>query len=156
MGQICRFLQKAVTQTRRLAHGLMPVSLDARGLVDGLSELALQMSHGPIRCEFICGAPVQIRDNTVANHLFRIAQEAVNNAAKHARARHIIVSLSQGRGSLRLQIEDDGRGFPKSKKSVARLGLKSMRHRAHIIGATLKTSAAGGRGVTVTCTLKRA
>ena len=156
MGQICRFLQKALTQTRQLARGLMPVSQDARGLVDGLSELARQMSHGSIRCDFICTAPVQIHDNTVANHLFRIAQEAVNNAAKHARARRITVRLSQSRDTVRLRIEDDGQGFTKSKKSAPSMGLKIMRHRAHVIGATLKTSSVRDRGVTVTCSLKLA
>jgi PAS domain S-box-containing protein len=156
MARICQFLQKAVTQTRRLARGLMPVSLDAEGLVDGLSELARQMSHGPLRCEFICAAPVEIHDNAVASHLFRIAQEAVNNAAKHARARRVTIRLSQNRETVRLRIEDDGRGFPKSKKSAPDPGLQTMRHRAHVIGATLKIRSVRGRGATITCSLKRA
>ena len=155
LAQICRFLRKAVTHTRQLARGLMPVALDAQGLVNGLSELALQMSHGTLRCDFVCTDSVQIRDNIVADHLFRIAQEAINNAAKHAGARRVTVSLSQGRNTVRLRIEDDGEGFPKSKKSASSMGLEIMRHRAHVIGATLKTNSVRGRGARVTCSLKR-
>jgi PAS domain S-box-containing protein len=155
MGQICRFLQKAVTQTRQLARGLTPVFLNAEGLADGLAELALQMSQGPIRCQFVCESPVDIHDHAVADHFFRIAQEAVNNAAKHARARRVIVSLSQHRHTVRLRIEDDGGGFPKTKKAASGMGLGIMRHRAHVMGATLKISSVPGRGVTVVCSLKR-
>ena len=155
MGQICRFLQEAVGQTRQLARGLMPVPLDGGGLADGLAEMVRRMNQGPARCDFICVSPVAIPDNAVANHLFRIAQEAVNNAMKHAKAKQVVVTLSQHHGDVLLQIDDDGQGFPKSKDAASGLGLQIMRHRANVIGATLETRSIHGKGLRVTCTLRK-
>lgn len=153
MGQICRYLQEAVAQTRQLARGLMPVPFDGGGLADGLSEMVRRMNHDRVQCEFVCVAPVEILDNTIANQLFRIAQEAVNNATKHAQARKVIVTLSQDKNGVLLQIEDNGQGFPKSKQASLGLGLQIMRHRANVIGAALETKSLPGKGVKVTCTL---
>lgn len=157
MGQICRFLQEAVAQTRQLARGLMPVSLDAEGLADALAEMVRRMNQGPIQCGFVCTAPVKVWDNSIANHLFHIAQEAVNNAMKHSKARKITVSLFQSHGTVLLQIEDDGRGYPEATEATAGrgLGLQIMQHRANVIGATLETRSIPGKGVTVVCTLRR-
>ena len=77
MGEICRFLREAVTRTRRLARGLMPVSLNGGGLSDALAQMTLRMSQGSVQCDFICASVFDIRDDNVANHLFHIAQEAV-------------------------------------------------------------------------------
>jgi len=154
MAQICRFLQEAVAQTRQLARGLMPVSLDAGGLTDGLAEMVRRMGQGPVQCELVCTSPVEIRDICVANHLFRIAQEAVNNAMKHSKARKVAVSLSQDQGIVLLQIEDDGQGLSKSNEDTPGLGLQIMRHRANVIGATLETKSIPGKGVKVICTLR--
>jgi len=157
MGQICRFLQESVAQTRQLARGLMPVSLDAEGLEDALAEMIRRMNQGPIQCEFVCTSPVKVWDNSIANHLFHIAQEAVNNAIKHSKARKVTVSLSQRHGTVLLQVEDDGRGYPEATEASDGngLGLQIMRHRANVIGATLETQSIPGKGVTVACTLRR-
>ena len=153
MAQICRFLQEAVAQTRQLARGLTPFTLDAGGLADGLAEMVRRMSQGLVQCEFVCESPVKIEDNDVSIQLFRIAQEAVNNAAKHAGARKVTVTLSQRENAVHLQIEDDGRGLPKGKKHSSGLGLQIMKHRANVIGATLETKSAPGKGFKVICTL---
>jgi len=155
MAQVCRFLQETVAQTRMLARGLTPVPLDAGGLADGLAEMVRGMSQGPVQCDFVCPSPVEIPDNSVANQLFRIAQEAVNNAMKHARASKVNVTLSQDQNSVLLQIEDNGQGLPKSKKAGAGLGLQIMQHRANVIGATLETKSIPGKGVKVICSLKK-
>ena len=154
MGKICRFLQEAVAQTRQLARNLVPVSPDAGGLADSLAELARRMSQGPVPCDFICALPVEIRDNTIANYLFRIAQEAINNAMKHARARKVIVTLSRNKDTVLLRIQDDGKGFPKSKKAADGIGMRIMRQRADVIGATLKIESISGKGVKVGCSWK--
>jgi PAS domain S-box-containing protein len=154
MRRICGFLRNSVTQTRRLARGLMPVSLTADGLVDGLAEMVRHMNHGPVRCDFICASKVRIGDNSVAEHLFHIAQEAVNNAVKHGQPQSITVILSQDKVRLRLRIEDDGAGFPRSRKAEAGVGLQIMQHRANVIGATLDTKSIRGKGITISCTLK--
>lgn len=151
-GQICRFLRDAVSQTRQLARGLMPVSLEADGLIDGLAELVRRMGQSSVQCEFVCNSAVKIRDTNVAGQLYRIAQEAVNNAMKHAHAGRVVVTLSQHLDVISLQIKDDGRGLSETKERG--LGLQIMRHRANVIGATLKIDSAPGRGVTVTCILE--
>jgi len=155
MAQICRFLQEAVAQTRQLARGLTPVLLGSGGLADGLAEMVRRMSQGSVQCDFICTSKVKIRGENVANHLFRIAQEAVNNATKHARASKVTVTLSQNRDTVQLQIEDNGQGFPKSKKHASGLGLQIMQHRANVIGATLETRSVPGKGVKIICTIRK-
>ncbi len=153
MEQICRFLREAVAQTRQLARGLMPVSLESEGLADGLAEMVRRMGKGSIDCEFICTSEVKIRDTSVANHLFRIAQEAVNNSMKHSKAQKVIVTLSQYRGTVLLEVQDNGKGLPESGQDGPGLGLQIMKHRANVIGATLETTSKPGQGVTITCSL---
>jgi len=155
MGQICQFLQNTVTKTRRLAHGLVPVSLSADGLADGLTEMVREMSQGAVHCDFICPATLDIGDNNVANHLFHIAQEAVNNAVKHAGAHRVTVTLSQHQDTVLLRVEDDGQGFPKLKKAASSVGLRNMHHRANVIGAILEMKSTPGKGVVVNCALKK-
>jgi signal transduction histidine kinase len=154
LGRICLSLQEAVSQTRELARGLMPVSLDANGLADGLAGMVRQMSHGPFLCDFFCDSEVKLDDSAIADHLFRIAQEAVNNAVKHARPRNITVTLSQDQNGLLLRIEDDGVGFPRRRQARSGVGLRIMGHRANVIGATLETKSIRGKGVSVSCRLK--
>jgi len=155
IAQICRFLQESVAQTRQLARGLTPVSTSREGLEDSLAEMARRMSTDKIRCEFIPENAVEIDDNNVATHLYRVAQEAVNNALKHADASVITITLSQTDGAVTLKIADDGRGFTKGKQAGSGIGLEIMRHRANVIGAVLETQSASAKGVVVTCTLKR-
>jgi signal transduction histidine kinase len=108
---------------------------------------------GKIECRFVCHAPVLLDNLQTAGHLYRIAQEAVNNALKHARTERILIALAHEQGALRLQIKDYGRGLPKSRKSKPGLGLEVMQHRAHVIGASLEIDSKPGEGVSVTCTL---
>jgi signal transduction histidine kinase len=154
MAKICRFLQESVAQTRQLARGLTPVSTSKEGLEDSLAEMARRMSTGKIRCEFIRENNVEILDNNVATHLYRVAQEAVNNALKHADASVITITLGQTDGTVILKIADDGRGFSKVKQAGSGIGLEIMHHRATIIGAVLETQSHPAKGVIVTCTLK--
>ncbi len=147
-------LRECITVTRSLARGLTPVNLNAHGLASALKQLA-HRTHVPGRlaCHFVCRTPFVLDDSQTAMHLYRIAQEAVNNALKHARTRRIHISLAQQQHELRLQIKDDGRGLPKSRKARSGMGLEVMRHRAHYIGATLEIDSKPGQGVRVICTL---
>jgi len=156
MGRICRFLREAVGQTRQLARGLMPVFLTDGGLADGLAEMVARMNRGTARCHFIQKGPVHLLDGAVATHLFRIAQEAMNNAVKHSEAESITFLLSQTDEELLLKIEDDGRGMSRTEKETGGLGLQIMRHRANVIGATFEMISTPGRGLTVVCSMKKA
>ncbi len=152
--KIGRLLREAVAQTRLLARGLMPIDLHAEGLVEGLAELVLQMSQGSTECVFVCPFPIRMGDDMVANHLFRIAQEAVNNATRHGRAKKVTVTLSQTGEAITLRIDDDGTGFVRSPGRSVGAGLQTMQHRANVIGARFKARSCSNKGTRITCTVK--
>src|SRR5436190_21033941 len=77
------------------------------------------------------------RDDTIALHLYRIAQEAVNNAVKHSGAKNILISLEPEEDNLCLTVADDGKGLPKRKRHKG-LGVHIMKYRANVLGGTLE------------------
>ena len=154
MAQICRFLQESVAQTRQLARGLTPVTLSETGLADSVAEMVRRMGTGKVQCHFKCTGTADRLDNIMANHLFRIAQEAVNNSLRHGQATQVDVSLNCGANQILLKIEDNGKGFADSKKRLGGIGLQIMRHRATVIGAKLEIDSQEDRGVAITCRLE--
>jgi len=152
---MCKMLREAIAQTRFLARGLVPVGNDPDALQIGLAELAERInSLRRIQCRLVCPRPVTVKDPGVAGHLFRIAQEAVNNAIKHARATHVTIRLAQSPTELLLEIVDDGTGLakPRGAKSDG-IGLGVMKHRASAIGAELTVTSKRNSGVTIRCVL---
>lgn len=149
--QIVTMINQAISETRQLARGLQPVEVEENGLMSALEQLAAHIENlFHIRCEFRCNTPVPVRDNNVANHLYRIAQEAVNNAVKHGKPAHITIQLAALGGRIQLTIRDDGIGFrtqPVSKELG--LGLQIMRYRANMIGAALDIQSDPGRGTLI-------
>ena len=152
---MARMLREAVAQARFLARGLVPVGSEPDALQVGLAELAERTDAlGRLRCRFDCPKPVNLGDPFVAGHLYRIAQEAVNNAVKHARAKHATIRLLQTGQELQLVIEDDGVGLTSSRTNKRDgIGLGVMKHRANAIGAQLATTSRRGGGVSIRCTL---
>lgn len=152
MGKI---LREAIAQTRFFARGLVPVGSDPDALQIGLTELAERTNGlGRLRCRFDCPEPIALSDPFVAGHLYRIAQEAVNNAVKHARAKNITIRLARPDGTLAIEISDDGTGLAKSRTGPRDgLGLGVMQHRANAIGGELTITSTRGVGVTIRCTL---
>lgn len=129
-------------QMPTVSPGPLPVNLMEHGLVAALRELAENVqSIFQISCTFDCEADVMIRDNTVATHLFRIVQEAVYNAARHATPDEIRIRLSAGAGRLVLTVTDDGIGLPQEGRHTG-MGLRIMDFRADMIpGSTGHTAA---------------
>ncbi len=155
ISEISEFLREAVTQTRSLARGLSPVNLGSGGLMGALAGLASRMSTaGGIKCVLECPSPILMEDTPVESHLFRIAQEAVNNAVKHSEASRVVVRFTKNDRAVRLEIIDNGKGLPKKALLHQGLGLQIMKHRASVIGAELEFKSKSGTGVTVTCTLE--
>lgn len=130
-------LGDAVSQTRLLARGLFPVELEDNGLTAALAQLAANTrDFRGLGCALHCPEPVDVPDHTVAIHLYRIAQEAVNNAAKHARCQNVIIALGWQDGALVLRVTDDG--VPERQPPAgAGMGLGIMRHRARLISAKI-------------------
>ena len=149
-------LQRSQQELRAVMRGLFPVSVDAEGLMAALSDLANRTrQEGKATCVFDCPKPVLVEDNLVATHLYLIAQEAVHNAVKHARCQNIRISVESNH-LLVLRVQDDGIGIPdQPTENHGGLGLRIMRNRAAIIGATLTIEPAKPAGTVVTCALAR-
>lgn len=134
--------QIAVIQIKQLAQGLLPFELEANGLIPALQTLAARIATTyNIICNFSCKNSITINDNSLALNLYRIAQEAANNAIRHGKAQHITISLTSQEGILCLSISDDGGGFvgiDTNQKSISGMGIKIMQYRAKQLGAKLE------------------
>ena len=148
-------VNQAIRQGYGLARGLNPVQLAGHGLGLALKELAESVGAAfGVHCVCEVRAPVAIGVQTVANHLYRIAQEAIHNAIKHGKAREIAVALSESRGELLLAIKNDGVGLPPRAGRKTGMGLQNMKTRARMIGASLQIRAGESGGTEVTCLLR--
>ncbi len=148
-------LRRSQEELRDVLHGLLPVAVDAGGLMAALADLANRtQQEGKVFCTFECPKPVALADNLTATHLYLIAQEAVRNAVKHARPRNVRITLESDQ-ALVLRVQDDGIGMPVRQEEMQGLGLRIMRNRAAIIGAALAVEPAKPTGTVVTCVLPR-
>jgi signal transduction histidine kinase len=149
-------LQRSQQDLRAVMRGLLPVSVDAEGLMAALSDLANRtQQQDKVTCAFDCPRAVLVEDNLIATNLYLIAQEAVHNAAKHARCENIRISVESDH-ILILRVQDDGVGIPAQRtEKHGGLGMRIMRNRAAIIRATLTIEPARPAGTVVTCALAR-
>jgi signal transduction histidine kinase len=149
-------VEEGIDLARNMARGLYPVEMEAEGLMAAFQELGDTISKGAkIQCVFECDAPVLIHDAAAAAHLYRIAQEAVRNALRHAKAKRIGINLSERDGLVKLTVEDDGIGLPESGPAGNGLGLRIMAHRAAVIGGTFAIEPAPTGGTMVTCSFRK-
>jgi signal transduction histidine kinase len=144
-------IHECLEHARRFADMLQPVSLLEQGLVAAIGNLVdhVQQSSG-IRCEFK-GEDLPHIAAADATHLYRIAQEALNNAVQHAAASQIDVGLSRSGRSLTLTIADNGAGMVEPSEQGSGLGLQIMRYRSDLLGAGLSIQSKPGLGTIVTC-----
>jgi PAS domain S-box-containing protein len=148
-------LEDAAGEVNQLARGLIPVEVDAQGLMSSLSELALRVNEGQhVDCTFVSNLPVEVSDNTTATHLYRIAQEAVSNALKHSTAERIEISLEEHSRFITLKIFDDGSGFDQDQAVGPGMGLRIMAYRAELIGASLAFGQSDAGGAEVVCQVR--
>ena len=154
-------LNSTLAEVRHLSHALRPALLDTLGLPAALQHLAGEFdaaggTHFQVDIE---GEEAELPD-TVKTALFRIAQEALSNAARHAHAATVGLTLRfEPGGGLALEVADDGQGFDaEAAQAVADrgLGLRSMRERADALGALLSLATAPGRGSRLTVKLSAA
>jgi len=140
----------AQQRLRTVIRGLMPVDEIPEGLMAALGELARRAeTMSGIPCGFRCDEPVHVIDTGTAKHLFRIAQEAVNNAVRHAQASRIEIRLLQDAGRLIVEVTDDGIGPGRPQPGHTGIGLASMAQRAHLLGGecTVRGRSLGGTNV---------
>ena len=150
--KLVNYLEEGIDLTRNLARGFFSPELDADGLSVALEGLAESISDRfAVNCTFRAGGLIPMRDDAFATQLYRIAQEAATNAAKHAAAERIDICISVDAAELTLAIMDDGVGFPNNASDSKGLGLRLMRHGAALIGGTFKVRQNGQRGTIATC-----
>lgn len=150
-GRIYDELSAALTQARRLAHELYALPPNPEGLMEALENLAEHVTaERGVACKFDGEASVLVHDQSVASHLYRIAQEAVHNALKHSRATQIHIKLARHFGRVKLSVLDDGIGLP-TQTVPSGLGLRTMAQRVRIIGGELTVHTRHQGGVEVLC-----
>jgi two-component system, LuxR family, sensor kinase FixL len=154
--QIAELLGESIAQARTVARGLYLVPLEAGGLRSALEEFLMQVrSRHLIGCQFVERVSVPIADEMFVTALFRIAQEAINNALKHAQAKRITVTLSADAKQIELTVEDDGTGFRPDPAKPRGMGMHLMNYRARMMGAALEIGPRPGGGTIVSCSLRR-
>lgn len=151
---IQRSASEAIVQVRELAHGLIPVAPDPEGFGEALAQLAKASSVQGFNCKFDYDEPVDIKNPDVAANLFRIAQEAVSNAIRHAKARNITLRLEEVAGKVVLSVVDNGSGFiwPQTQTQTQTengRGMGIMEFRASLIHYRLDVNSVPGHGTTI-------
>lgn len=145
-------LREALAEVRGLSHGLAPVPLWDQGLEHALQALAdITTRSSGVRCVFECPAHIPEISEATACNLYRIAQEGVNNALKHADAGEIRIGLESREGAIVLEIDDDGCGLPEAPLKSGGIGFRIMQHRTEMMGGRMEHGAppAGGTRIAV-------
>jgi len=153
-GEIARHVREAITQTRALARGLSPVTLESEGLASALHEHAVNVEKiFGVRCRLDYDSQVPVSSHAAATHLFRLAQEAISNAIKHGKATEVTLHLKADPGWIYLGVSDNGLGFaPGKEPSPNGMGLRIMKFRAGMLGGTLTIERNARGGMIVMCT----
>jgi ligand-binding sensor domain-containing protein/signal transduction histidine kinase len=153
-----RQIRASLVDARQSLWDLRSGRFEAWDLREALDALAQEVTAtGVVGAHVHCEASPRGLLPGVKRHLLRIAQEAVSNALKHARAKRVEITLERGAGHVRLSVADDGAGFDPEAASAARFGLAGMRERARLMKATLKIErrAEGGTEVSVCLPLSK-
>jgi signal transduction histidine kinase len=152
--RIHNLVQQAMSHARDLAHDLATLDLkgdDLPAALDGLAGHAAEMFR--ISCRFKAEGDLPSLESNIASQLYKIAQEAVTNAIKHAKAKAVRISLANGSDEIVLTVHNDGLPFPNLKGPSTGMGLRIMNYRASLIGASLEIKGDGPRGTRVICSV---
>lgn len=151
-GEIVSMIDESITQARDLAKGLYPVPLEEEGLETALRALAANTEKRTgVKCVVTGDGPPSQLPIEVAIHLYRIAQEALNNALKHAEAERVEIRLESSGASFDLMVEDDGRGINADESNGGGMGLHIMEYRARAIDAALSVAKGKTGGTRIRC-----
>jgi PAS domain S-box-containing protein len=152
--RMSRQLRDALAKTRNITRGLHPITITPTSLPDALKRLAAEQSKlYRTVCQFKPSARIPTLSTRKATHLYRIAQEALHNAIKHAKAKRITMRLTVKDDQLILTVTDNGVGFPGNAATATGIGIQIMRHRADTIGGGIEIRPAKPSGTVVACHL---
>lgn len=149
LAESAEMLNRNAGLARDLARGLHPLELGPGGLISALRELAARTSQ-TVTCRCNCPRSLRLPNENVGLNLYRIAQEAVTNALKHAKPHEVLICVERERDEIVLVIKDDGTPRRKSKSNPG-LGLQMMQYRASVSGGSLQIESKRGKGTKVTC-----
>ena len=153
--EIGKHVCSTLEETRLLAQGVSPVAHNEEGLMQALELLAREtVQIFGIRCRFDCPRPVAVHNYSAAAHLYRITQEAVQNAIRHGRASEVHIQLEAAHDRARLSIADNGSGIDRKPDGNGGMGIRVMHHRAAMIGGTVAIHPRPGGGTEVICQWK--
>lgn len=153
IAQLEELTRRAIATCRAVARGLSPLGYASGGLVEALEEMvSLQRDTYGVdaRFEAITTAPLRLGPDA-ADHLYRIAQEAVTNARRHGNAQVIEVTLDIRPTTVRLEVLDNGVGLAAPPEDAVGMGLRIMKYRAGMIGARLSIGRGDHGGTLVAC-----
>lgn len=141
-------IDTGIASVRRISHSMTPPGLEMFGLADALTSLCQKTSSPQLIVEFICSPDFPRLEGKVELGLYRIVQELLNNAIRHAEASKILIHLSRLEGEIHLEYADDGKGFDLAILQDRRgLGLKNIEARANYLGAGIEWQTQPGEGL---------
>ncbi|HEU4926716.1 MAG TPA: PAS domain S-box protein, partial [Vicinamibacterales bacterium] len=150
--ELVQSISDAQQRLRSVVRGMMPVEAIPEGLMAALSTLAKQSEAASgIACRFECQPPVHVEDSVSALQLFRIAQEAMHNALRHAEATQIVLGLKREGRRMEISVTDNGRGMGDMPAGHPGTGLGGMHQRARLLGGDCLIQTRDGGGTIVIC-----
>lgn len=151
-GHIADLTKNLAVSARNLVHSLAPPRLCGEHFVENLRRVAASLCESfPLQCGIEGNWPERLTDDSVAGHLYRIAHEAMYNAARHSGGNQITVRLRASHEAFALLVSDNGHGFALDAARHGGIGLATMKYRAGLICGMLKIESAPGHGTTVVC-----
>ena len=153
--QISGLADEACNQIRQISRGLMPSEIVKSGLYESLRGLArITSATCGVDCRVQLDGAIEFLDAAVETHLYRIAQEAVNNAVRHAGANRVDIIVSEVNSLAQLEVVDDGYWAEPDENTVG-IGLKTMEYRASAIGGLLQVGSIASGGTRVACRIEK-
>jgi signal transduction histidine kinase len=152
--RLVAMMEQSIELTRKLARSLHPIELEKNGLASALQNLAANISNAfKVSCRFENSGETGSIESEKEIHLYRIAQEAVSNAIRHGHARNVIISLDSVGERTMLAVTDDGAGLAADARIKTGMGLRIMKYRADMIGATFDIQNLPAGGARAVCIL---
>jgi signal transduction histidine kinase len=157
MAALVKAAGETAARAKAIARALYPADIDANGLLPALERLVQAAAERTgSRVELQASPDFGIHEAERAIHVYRIVQEALNNAVRHSKASVITVRLAWEEGSMVAEVRDNGIGFEAAEAGADNegMGIKILKYRASVLGAQLRISRAEGGGTLVSCRLE--
>ncbi len=142
-------LSRGIDEGRRVIRGIRPAVLDDAGVRAAIEDLIDQMSDSGIAINFDFDPSIGRLQRNLETTLYRVVQEALNNARKYSGSDRVTINLRQGEGELQLEIEDYGCGFDAESVGASGFGLLGMRERVRLLGGDCRIESVLGRGTRI-------